>query len=406
MAGIILDGEPLTQTTPLIVEDIPAGEHTVKILKEGFKTQYLQFVIAKGEVKTVHIELEEDYFNLLSPDKENVIVGGNQLFRGEDAVRLPSGIYSFKHSRETLRISPVYPGQKIIHGLNISIPFMVLIGGLLTAQDLLSPEKPDRLFSPATWTTYGVTLGMLGLDIALNIGKKKYLDSFTVYSLKSEKSRYMTGEYYERAEELLSRGRLAEALTAYTVLVDNHKDTIYFPRALYKISRIHTITGAFNLATSELMLIAKKYPLPELYDRTCKSLADLYFRVGNYRESITWLNKMVFIDPLYLKEDIVQFKASILETWFKEERNILPENRELLGELLKAFESTVVDFADREDIATYRYTAALYLYKAGETEEAKEQLSEAYKAVDGEMPELKRKIEELTGQIESGGETR
>ena len=83
------------------------------------------------------------------------------------------------------------------------------------------------------------------------------------------------------------------------------------PPTLYKLGKIHYINGNKSLALKELSLLINSYPTAELFDKTCKTLADIYETNSNYRKSYEMLDRIKYIDLLYSKEEIDKKKAEL-----------------------------------------------------------------------------------------------
>jgi tetratricopeptide (TPR) repeat protein len=283
-AYVSIDGTPLSEETPLIFKDLIPGEHHIVIRKHGLKRHDLNIDIKPGEIRAIHIELEK-------ADAPNYSKEGQ--------------IY----------IDPVFPKQKTLNAMRIAVPIFIAVSGFLTLNDIVYPKETGLFFSPITITSYAATAGVIGIKVALKRNKKRFEESFHPKPNVIQNSTNDAEECFKKGQEMLTQDRFPEAIDYYIVVIEEYKDSIYFPYALYKIAKIHFITGEYTLAATEFNLIAHEYPLPDLYDRSLKSLSDLYLEQGLYKQSIECLENMVLIDPLYTKEEIDQYIHEIRAQW-------------------------------------------------------------------------------------------
>ena len=155
---------------------------------------------------------------------------------------------------------------------------------------------------------------------------------------------------------------------------------------MFKTARIYFLTGEDSLAAIEFNLIVDHFPLPDLYDKARRGLADILLRQGAYRDSIEQLHQMVFVDPLYGEEEIELLEAEILETWFGDDPAILDE-------VIAAYAALLEDYPDSESLDLYRYKTAYYLYLGERESEAQEFLDAIDPALIDE--DLARKVRDL-----------
>jgi tetratricopeptide (TPR) repeat protein len=162
---------------------------------------------------------------------------------------------------------------------------------------------------------------------------------------------------------------------------------------LFKTARIHFLTGEDSLATIEFNLITDHYPLPDLYDKAHRGLADILLRQGAYQESIGQLQHMVFADPLYSEEEIELLEAEILEDWFS-------ADPDAIDKVIEAYTDMVSAYPESESVNLYRYKAAYYLHLADRDPEAESLLAPVDPAVLDE--DLLRRFQDLHRSMEGG----
>jgi tetratricopeptide (TPR) repeat protein len=181
--------------------------------------------------------------------------------------------------------------------------------------DVLTPPDGSLPLSAATLSSYGITAGLAGFDLVLHLKRRSFRKKYSYTVRPLQESPHIARELYDRAEGLLAQDRREEALHFYGLVVHEHKDSVYLPQALFKTAKIHFLTEDDTLAILEFQLLANRYPLPDLYDKAEKSLADLYARQGDFPESLAHLDAMVFADPLYSREDIDLYRCEVLAQW-------------------------------------------------------------------------------------------
>jgi len=396
-ADVLLDGEPLEEQTPLLLRDLEPGSHELEIRKQGYRTELVEIELGPEEIQSLEIDLASLSFAPVLPEEETVIIRGEQQEAGDTVYQLPEGSYSFRREEGNLQIEPVFPQDRWIGGLNLAIPLSIAFTGILTLHDIFHPKRAalqfteDFSLSPATLSAYGLSFTLIGFDIALYLRRSKARKSFTYAAVPREQALHSAKEYYERAENLLALGQLEEALRFYTRVLEGYKDSPLYPYALFKTARIHFLTGEDSLATIEFKMIADHYPLPDLYDKARRGLADILLRRRAYQESIEQLQHIVFADPLYGEEEIELLEAEILEDWF----TAAPE---VIARVIDAYTALVNSYPDSENVDLYRYKAAYYLYLADRHSEARDMLAPVDPADLDE--DLRRRLRDLRRSME------
>jgi hypothetical protein len=310
-ARVLIDDSPLIHTTPLLLQDISPGKHRIAIVKKDYQSYFHELEFSSGEIKTVHIDLEQQSFDTSFPSEQRIVFGGRKGSEIAEVYRLPHGRYAFRVENGDLFVDPVFPDDGLITALNISIPVCVAVSALLTANDLLFPPESGLLFSPTTLSAYGITATVISLDVAMHVRKRRYLQEASQNVQESRRAYHLAGEYYDKGQQMLAQNRMPEALDYYTWIIQNCRDSLLFPYALYQIAKIHLIQGESELAFEEFELIATQFPLSDLYDKSLKALADLHYRAGRYQKSLELLDSMVFLDPLYSREEIERYRREI-----------------------------------------------------------------------------------------------
>ncbi len=311
-AKVAIDGSLLGETTPVFIRTILPGKHRITIVKRDFAAYTQEMDFSQGEIKTMHIDLEKQFFDTSFPS-EQIAFRGNEGLESAEAYRLPHGRYAYHVENGDLHVTPVFPEDGLLTAMNISIPVCVAVSALLTVNDLLFPPDSGLPLSPTTFSAYGITAGVIGVDVALHLKKRRYIENAQKKIQSIRLGYHLAREYYEKGREMLSRNRMIEALDHYTWIIQNSRESLYFPYSLYQIAKIHAIQGESKLALQEFKLIIDQFPLSDLYDKSLKAIADLHYANGDYNRSLEHLDLMIFLDPLYSREEIEQYKKVVRE---------------------------------------------------------------------------------------------
>ena len=396
-ADVLLDGQPLEEQTPLLLRDLDPGPRKLEIRKPGYRTERREIELAAGEIQSLEIDLASMTFAPVLPEEQTVVIGGEQREAGDTVYQLPEGSYSFNREGGELQIEPLFPQDGWIRGLNLAVPLSFAFSTVLTLHDIFYPKRAavqlteDFSLSPVTLSAYGITVTLISFDIALYLRRGKARKAFAYDSTPPEQALHSARQCYERAENLLALGQLEEALRFYTRVLEGYKDSPLYPYALFKTARLHFLTGEDSLATIELNLIADHYPLPDLFDKAQRGLADILHRQGMYQQSLDQLHRMVLADPLYSAEEIELLEAEILEDWFSADPGVIPR-------VIQAYSAMVSSHPGSENLDLYRYKAAYYLHLADRDSEARNVLAPIDPAALDE--DLLRKVQDLRRSME------
>jgi tetratricopeptide (TPR) repeat protein len=178
---------------------------------------------------------------------------------------------------------------------------------------------------------------MIGLDISLNVCKRKQQRSYAYSTRGAELGSSSAARYFEEAEGLLELGRLEEALVRYWRILDTFPDSPLLPSCLYRIAGIHYLRGENEPAVAAYRRTAEEFPVPDLYDRCRKNLADILVAMGRYQDGLTQLDSMVFADPLFDRREIEVYRCEILAAWAAEDPSLAERSRDCQGELVERY---------------------------------------------------------------------
>lgn len=318
-AEVILDGTPIG-ITPLLVRNLEPGDHEVTLIKPGYLRQSESIVVPDSEYVSLTVTLEPNVFVGAFAANETEVAG--TLYSRQDArLILPAGTYEFSQSGTRLSLNPVYPNESALRGLRVATPVVVIAAIIATIEDLIIVEDPTRNYftsrqpSPATFAAWTAAAASSGFLIALNRDKARYESEKVIEQLETELTDAEAEQFYLQGDLALEAGNLETALTNYTRVVVDGGDSEYVPLSLYKAARIYSISGQTDLALPLFELIAQDYPVQETYDRSLKSIADIYQSddVARYDDAIAALERMVFADSFYDRTTISEDIESIRE---------------------------------------------------------------------------------------------
>ena len=307
-ARIIMDNAPLQERTPCLLRDIEPGKHRIEFHLEDRTSERVTVNLDGSEETTVlQTNLTGAFFHASLKGEKSVFINGQEVESRDHVFSFPTGEYSITRG-EGLLVEQEYPKASLLKGVTFAFFTSLIYSGGILIDALL--EKPDD-FKPTTmmYTSWGATL-VLGLgDLKLLLDKGKF---------KRNREQAAPGEeqlspeaLLAEAEDYLSAGNLETASTWFIKLIQTYPDSLYMPQALYKLSKINIVTGNPLLAVAGLKELYFSYPLPELYDKVCHTLAGLAARENNTEESREYLDAMVFLDPLFNAEDVLEYRNQI-----------------------------------------------------------------------------------------------
>lgn len=294
--------------TPLLVRDIAAGDYEVTVIKPGYRPATERVtVVAKG-VHAVRLRPQPDLF-VGSFSAEQTVVGNQVYSRQESVFELPSGTYEIAADGNSLRLSPVYPRAGALQAARITTVAAGLAALVATAEDLFVRDGrsffTSYLPSPATFAVLTVTAGAAGFWIGLAADKRAYEERMAVNRFTGTLTHTEAERRYLESDAALEAGSLSRALGGYSRVVADSGDSEYIPSALYKSAQIYSVSGDLELAARLLEVLVAEFPDVDVYDRALKLLGDLYTSLNRYEEAVDRLERMVFYDDLFDREDIL-----------------------------------------------------------------------------------------------------
>jgi len=295
-AEIILNGEPLLETTPALVELKQGQEVSLELVKESYKSASSQFLL-EGTTWVEELTLQAQFITTEFP--------GNTPEEGKRYYQIPEGDYEIDRGNAEFFLKPVYAKESTISILSLlTVPALGGTTALWFSQNNFEP-------SPTTIgiSTLAVTLFLTNLYYHLD--RKGHEDDFYEAVREVEPQVDISRELFTQADRYLQQGRFLDAEREYLRLLREIPDSPLYPLAYYKLARLHQIMGKRELSRRELNLLLKHYPHPDTYDRTLKSLADLALAEENTEEALGYFDQMLFVDPLFDRQEIDTIREMI-----------------------------------------------------------------------------------------------
>lgn len=179
----------------------------------------------------------------------------------------------------------------------------LLFAGGITANQLLLDSPSGLLTSPLVLTSYGGTLLLTALDVGLRIQRRRFFRDWAPPP-PIQRGELSARDYFRRGERYFAMGRLPEAYQAFGAIPRDYPESALLPLALHRLSRINVLNGNILLAQEGYERLLKEYPHPEIYDRTCQSLAQLYARQEKWDKALFFLEQIVFLDHRLSREEV------------------------------------------------------------------------------------------------------
>lgn len=308
-ASISVDDAPQESRTPALLF-LPVGEHDIVLRKLGYGDGRAEVSVAPGEPMTLFWDLSQGSIALSFPEESEAVIGdAPEDLRGR-YVRLPDGEYILERDGALLRVDPVYPRQRLLDTARTAAVISAVAAGISSLDYVVRGEGPIYE-QPLLMTSYVSTLTATTLAVGFTIRRSRYLADTAVRVEPFGDLSAAAEQAMELAAAQLAAGNLKEALAGYLGIVEAYPESRFVSEALFRIGRIYTLTGRIQTAIVILRRTIESYPHPEIFDRACKSLADLLFSEERFEESLAYLDRMLFVDPLYSREEIEEYKGII-----------------------------------------------------------------------------------------------
>lgn len=308
-ASITLNGVLQEARTPALLF-LPAGQHDVALRKLGYGDGRAEVTVAPGEPTTLFWDLSRGSIALSFPEESEAVVADvPEDLRGK-YLSLPDGEYILGRDGHLLGIDPVYPRQRLLDTARTAAVVSAVAAGVLSLDYVARGEGPIYE-EPLLMTSYISTLTTTALAVGFTIRRSRYLADTAVRVEPVGSLSAAAEQEMELAATQLTAGNLQQALSGYLGVIETYPESQVVSEALFRIGRIYTLTGRIQTAIVTLERTIESYPHPAVFDRACKSLADLLFSADRFEESLAYLDRMLFVDPIYSREEIEEYKSVI-----------------------------------------------------------------------------------------------
>lgn len=336
-AIIVLDGTVYHNKTPALIRAVEPGKHVVELYKNDTYPQKKVIHVSADDSKNYLFPLESKYvYPAFIPEEE---VGITSFDEGKDYTiyKIPEGMYKLGKNGNELTIDALYPNENLRTISHFVMPFLFSAFTIINNVNYVQSNNDENYYNAVLLTTNVLTYGFFSYNNHLNEEKKEYVENFKLLEANPAESPKYAEENYQAAEQLLTRGKLQEALILYSRITDNYSDTFYFPYAYYRIAKIHFLTGNDEFALLEFELLVDIYQVNDLYDKSVKGIIDILEQQQKYEEAISWFNEFVYIDPLVSREDILVQKCRIREKQYVNDPGYVDEVITCYNDLTRQF---------------------------------------------------------------------
>ncbi|MFP4430918.1 MAG: tetratricopeptide repeat protein [Spirochaetaceae bacterium] len=308
-ASISLNGVPQESRTPALFF-LPVGQHDIVLRKLGYGDGRADLTIGSGEPTTLFWDLSQGSIALSFPEESEVLVAdAPEDIRGR-YISLPDGEYILGRDGDLVGVDPVYPRRRLLETARTAAVVSAVAAGILSLDYVVRGEGPIYE-QPLLMTSYVGTLTATSLAVGFTVRRSRYRAETAVRLEPVGNLTAAAEQEMELAATQLAAGDLRQALTGYIEVIEGYPESQVVSEALFRIGRIYTLTGRIQTAIVTLERTIEMYPHPAIFDRACKSLADLLFSEERYEESLAYLDRMLFVDPLYSREEIEEYKGVI-----------------------------------------------------------------------------------------------
>jgi hypothetical protein len=301
---IQVDGRPLKVQTPTLLTDLKPGEHRFELLKSGYRTWSRNLSLSAGHVVSVPVRLEPDTSTLAFPEDQALVLGGKSARTENKEFRIPDGTYRVKSQGSTVEFSPVFPDQTLLDASVWSLPVVSSLSILASLGDLSTHNSAGFPFSATTVTSWGFVVSDVLWTIAINNSKVRFINDHQLQVNPLPQAHRAAAALFDEGKNALANGKLQQAAEAFSQIVKSYPEAVQTPGAWFYLARLHALDGNRALAKSEFRIDADYLQQSNYYDKSCKALADLDQADGDLLQAVNRLRSMVFVDPLFTRQEI------------------------------------------------------------------------------------------------------
>ena len=380
-ADITINGKLLEEKTPLLLRNLNEGEYLVVTNKGGYFQERKKVDLPAESVEECRFFLKPEFL-LATVEDDN---------QSTKTIQINPGSYTIEENQNSLEITPEYPYQGLINGLNISVPLLSGFSVAMTINEVSNPHVDGAVISPFLIATYILNTVLIGADIGFHIHKSAYLKEVGNQLEAVITNRETIEELYRKGNSKLEIGDFATALKDYGNIIANHQDSIYYPLAIYKTGTIKMILLEMDEAESLFTMVAEDLPMPEIYNKSLRKLIEIKLRKSQYSTVLDYLEQILLTVDFTEKEEIQRKKCEIMDLWSESDPTKL--NLSII-----CWKNLINDFPESENKNTYIYSLAVKYSDLGQIENA---LNEIKPLTSTEMDSnLLNKILQLQSELE------
>jgi hypothetical protein len=310
-AKVYLDGVELAGRTPLLLRDVAAGSHRLRIEKEAWMTKEAQVEVPA--TNAVDFGLSPVDPALHFEGESAVRVAGQSVDPADGSFSLKAGALTLQPGRDGIDVTPVFGRQRLLDGIRFALPLFIGLTGVLTAREIYAPRKSPFVIAPELAASTLIGGGLLGWDIALEAERKSFVEQYRVEARGPESLAIVAKMKFEAAGESLIQGNFESALSQFEAIARDYPDSPIAPRAIFECAGLKYTAGDREGAAEAFRSIVQDYPLVDLYDRSLKGLADCLSAEGDAAGALAQLDLLTYLGPGLTREEIRLYRQSILD---------------------------------------------------------------------------------------------
>jgi tetratricopeptide (TPR) repeat protein len=312
-ALIEVNGLPQEGFTPILLRDLPLGEHRILIFKEGYDS--IEVIVNKSEpsVYQERVSLPRRFAAMAFPEEDNLYLVNQEVESLGNQYLVREGDYSIRFDEnDQLRIEPIFPEEGLLEATTWSLFGTFSLAGLMTFQDIENPWNNKFILSPTTVLTYGLLAWNIGYNLALRNQKFQFLDRLEASEEVNAFPPALAEILFSEGVSFQAEGNLQKALESFVGIAEAYPDSRLYPSALFRLARIHTLQGLTAMAEAEYTLIADYYQQSDVYDLSHRALADIAFGKGEISLALYHLNQITYFDESIDPAEVEEFRSFVL----------------------------------------------------------------------------------------------
>ena len=316
LAGGVTTGQ---ETGVLFVASDPAGAHRVELNLQGYRPAAVDALVTVARPASVDVRLVPPGIAASFPFESEITVAGGPQPADAAVIHL-DGRHSLSREGGAIHVDPVLPGQRLIDALNLATPVFLAFTVIVTAEAVANPPDGSLSLPAAVIASQALCVALLGTDIYLNLRKRRDSRAYT-YRVEPGSARPLLDE----AGALLAAGDLDGAGRLYRRVAEDYPRSRSYPTALYQLAAIDALSGRADAALAGYREIVDAHPVAELFDRANKAAADVLYARRSYAEALGHLDRIVYLDAFYSRDEVAAYRARILADWAGEDASVLEQ---------------------------------------------------------------------------------